>query len=276
MGCVKQPDPDFRIYDDLMTTDRAKSLISGDLPSSSPRFFVLIPCAGQGSRAQTPMAKQYQTLLGQPMVRHTVQAFRAVKDRLAALWVVIAPADDVFLNVFPDYNAEGEMLLAGGGNTRAATVLNGLKAMVNHRPDGAALTDWVLVHDAARCLITPAQILALIEACQHDEVGGLLAQKLPDTLKSEAGGRVAATIDRSDKWLAQTPQMFRIGALIAALEQAGDGVTDESSAIEAMGLSPKLVPGSAQNFKVTYPEDFALAEAILQSRAARSFERFAK
>ncbi|WP_332776252.1 2-C-methyl-D-erythritol 4-phosphate cytidylyltransferase [Polaromonas sp.] len=259
-----------------MTTDRAKSLISGDLPSSSPRFFVLIPCAGQGSRAQTPMAKQYQTLLGQPMVRHTVQAFRAVKDRLAALWVVIAPADDVFLNVFPDYNAEGEMLLAGGGNTRAATVLNGLKAMVNHRPDGAALTDWVLVHDAARCLITPAQILALIEACQHDEVGGLLAQKLPDTLKSEAGGRVAATIDRSDKWLAQTPQMFRIGALIAALEQAGDGVTDESSAIEAMGLSPKLVPGSAQNFKVTYPEDFALAEAILQSRAARSFERFAK
>ena len=81
---------------------------------------------------------------------------------------------------------------------------------------------------------------------------------------------MAATIERSDKWLAQTPQMFRIGALIQALEQAsrvaGSAVTDESSAMEAMGLAPRLVAGSAQNFKVTYPEDFAQAEAILLSR----------
>jgi 2-C-methyl-D-erythritol 4-phosphate cytidylyltransferase/2-C-methyl-D-erythritol 4-phosphate cytidylyltransferase/2-C-methyl-D-erythritol 2,4-cyclodiphosphate synthase len=123
-----------------------------------------------------------------------------------------------------------------------------------------------LVHDAARCLITPEQINALITACEGDAVGGLLAHKLPDTLKSEAGGRVAATLDRHDKWLAQTPQMFRIGPLIEALQQAGDGVTDESSAMEAMGLRPLLVPGSAQNFKVTYPEDFALAEAVLLAR----------
>jgi 2-C-methyl-D-erythritol 4-phosphate cytidylyltransferase len=124
----------------------------------------------------------------------------------------------------------------------------------------------VLVHDAARCLITPAQIQTLIDSCQHDEVGGLLAHPLPDTLKSEAQGRVVTTIDRSGKWLAQTPQMFRIGALRAALERAGNTVTDESSAMEAMGLAPKLVPGNAQNFKVTYPEDFALAQAILLSR----------
>jgi 2-C-methyl-D-erythritol 4-phosphate cytidylyltransferase len=89
---------------------------------------------------------------------------------------------------------------------------------------------------------------------------------LPDTLKSAAKGRVLATLPRSDKWLAQTPQMFRIGSLMEALELAGDAVTDESSAIEAMGLSPRLVPGSAQNFKVTYPEDFALAQAVLQIR----------
>jgi 2-C-methyl-D-erythritol 4-phosphate cytidylyltransferase len=127
----------------------------------------------------------------------------------------------------------------------------------------------VLVHDAARCLITPAQIDQLIDACEHDEVGGLLAHKLPDTLKQEAGGRVAGTLDRSDKWLAQTPQMFRIGLLAQALgaaRSAGTPVTDESSAIEALGLSPRLVAGSAQNFKVTYPEDFALAEAILLNR----------
>jgi len=79
-------------------------------------------------------------------------------------------------------------------------------------------------------------------------------------------GRVAMTVDRADKWLAQTPQMFRIGVLLNALKHAGAAVTDEASAIEAMGLSPLLVPGNAQNFKVTYPEDFALAAASLNSR----------
>jgi len=128
------------------------------------------------------------------------------------------------------------------------------------------------VHDAARCLITPQQIDALIDACEHDTVGGLLALPLPDTLKSEVAGRVAATVDRADKWLAQTPQMFRIGALADALQRAAAdgfaGITDESSAMEALGHRPRLVRGSAQNFKVTYPEDFALAEAILRSRTA--------
>jgi 2-C-methyl-D-erythritol 4-phosphate cytidylyltransferase len=123
-----------------------------------------------------------------------------------------------------------------------------------------------LVHDAARCLVTLEQINALIDACQHDAVGGLLALRLPDTLKQELGGRVAQTVDRTDKWLAQTPQMFRVGALQQALRAAGDAVTDESSALEAMGAHPLLIDGSAQNIKVTYPADFALAEAVLQSR----------
>jgi 2-C-methyl-D-erythritol 4-phosphate cytidylyltransferase len=138
--------------------------------------------------------------------------------------------------------------------------------MLEQQPGGADQNDWVLVHDAARCLVTPEQVRALINECRNDAVGGLLAQKLPDTLKTERDGRVASTVDRSDKWLAQTPQMFRIGALIDALQQAGDAVTDESSAMEAAGLSPRLVNGSAQNFKVTYPEDFALAEAIFERR----------
>jgi 2-C-methyl-D-erythritol 4-phosphate cytidylyltransferase len=133
---------------------------------------------------------------------------------------------------------------------------------------GAAASDWVLVHDAARCLITPTQIDALIDACVGDPVGGLLALKLPDTLKREEAGRVAQTVDRGDKWLAQTPQMFRIGALMEALQAAGDAVTDESSAMEFVGQAPLLVEGSAQNFKVTYPQDFALAQAVLLSRVA--------
>ena len=259
---------DFRIYDDLMTTARKKPQPAG----SGPRLFALIPCAGNGSRAGTAGPKQYQTLHGRAMVWHTLQAFRALAPVLAGLWVVISPDDDGFMQACPDFTAANEKLLCQGGATRAATVLNGLKAMLSEatdtNTDAASAADWVLVHDAARCLITPAQIMALIDACRDDAVGGLLAQKLPDTLKIGASGRVLATIDRSDKWLAQTPQMFRIGALITALEAAGDAVTDESSAIEASGLAPRLIAGSAQNFKVTYAEDFALAEAILGHRTA--------
>jgi 2-C-methyl-D-erythritol 4-phosphate cytidylyltransferase len=147
--------------------------------------------------------------------------------------------------------------------------LNGLNYL---QTQGAAAHDWVLVHDAARCLVTPAQIEALIAACENDPVGGLLAHRLADTLKQAASERVAATLDRSDKWLAQTPQMFRIGVLQQALVQAGDQVTDEASAIEALGHAPLLVPGGAQNFKVTYPEDFALAEAVLAARQRKMNE----
>ncbi len=229
-----------------------------------PRIFALIPCAGNGSRAGTDGPKQYRALHGKAMVGHTIEAFRALGEQLDGLYVVISADDANFAAACPDFGAVNEVLLKHGGASRAASVLNGLKAMLGH----AAATDWVLVHDAARCLITPAQVTALVDACSDDKVGGLLAQKLPDTLKSGASGRVSGTLDRSDKWLAQTPQMFRIGALIAALEAAGDAVTDESSAMEFAGLSPLLVPGSAQNFKVTYPEDFALAEAILAGRQA--------
>ena len=195
------------------------------------------------------------------MVLHTLAAFAGVK-RLEKTLVVVAP-NDVFFDALPE---KSFAVAACGGASRADSVRQGLDAL---QQAGAEADDWVLVHDAARCLVTPDQINQLIDACQHDDVGGLLAHKLPDTLKCEVAGRVAATLDRSDKWLAQTPQMFRIGLLIHALdaaETAGNVVTDESSAIEALGLAPKLVAGSAQNFKVTYPEDFALAEAILLSR----------
>jgi len=250
--------------------------------AAKSRIFVLIPCAGRGARAGLPeihavagRPKQYQAIAGTPMIIHTVQAFRALGSALAGVWLVIAPDDRDFEDVFPGFNAAGEQLLRVGGATRAASVQNGLQALLTS-PGAADANDWVLVHDAARCLITPEQIQALISSCRGDAVGGLLAQPLADTLKSEqsepleeGGARVNTTLDRAGKWLAQTPQMFRIGALLQALELAAhDGctVTDESSAMEALGLSPKLVRGSALNLKITYPEDFALAEAILVSR----------
>lgn len=229
--------------------------------SPKPRCFALIPCGGVGSRAGEGLPKQYRPIAGQPMVVHTLAAFSAVA-RVAAKWVVIAPQDDWFERCvnLPDATFS---VAPCAGNTRAQTVFRGLNTLLEQ---GAAPADWVLVHDAARCLITPAQIDAVIDACLGDEVGGLMALKLADTLKQESAGRVSATVDRADKWLAQTPQMFRIGALRTALQQAGDTVTDEASAMEQMGLAPKLIAGSAQNFKVTYPEDFALAEAVLLSR----------
>ena len=230
--------------------------------ATEPRCFALLPCAGSGSRAGTALPKQYQVVAGQPMVRHTLAAFAAV-PRIASVLVVVAPGDATL-------QPEGASvsIAACGGATRAGSVFNGLKAL---REQGATAQDWVLVHDAARCLVTPALIDALIDACLPDAVGGLLALPLPDTLKqATAGGRAAATIDREGKWLAQTPQMFRIGLLQQALAAHAAtgfaGITDEASAIEAAGHAPLLVRGSAQNVKVTWPEDFALAEAVLRSR----------
>ena len=195
------------------------------------------------------------------MVLHTLAAFAGVA-RLTECLVVVAPGDD-FLRL----DDPRTVVAPCGGPSRADSVCNGLAHLLAH---GAQAHDWVLVHDAARCLVTPAQIDALIDACREDPVGGLLALPLADTLKRAEDGRVAATLDRGDKWLAQTPQMFRIGPLAAALRLAlqadAAAITDEASAMEAAGHRPLLVRGSAQNFKVTYPEDFALAEAILRSR----------
>lgn len=240
------------------------------MPSTSenPRFHALIPCAGTGSRAGTSVPKQYQTVAGQPMVMHTVQALAQVQQ-ITQGWVVLSPGDDF---VWPDGALWPERFtrLTCGGATRAESVFNGLSAML---AAGVTPQDWVLVHDAARCLVTPEAVSLLIEVCRDDPVGGLLALPLPDTLKTQKSGdvpRVKATVPREGKWLAQTPQMFRVGALHQALAQAAGagfaGITDEASAMERQGLSPRLVPGSAMNLKVTYPADFAFAEAVLKAK----------
>ena len=215
-----------------------------------------MPAAGTGSRAGTAQPKQYEPLGGGLLIHHTLAALAAVQ-RLSSILVVVAPGDARL------QSGERFRVSACGGATRAESVANGLADLKAH---GAGDDDWVLVHDAARCLVTPAQIDRLIDACQGDEVGGLLAQPLADTLKEEEGGRVARTLARDRKWLAQTPQMFRLALLRRALEHAGDAVTDEASAVEAIGLRPRLVAGSPHNFKVTWPEDFSLAEAVLRSR----------
>ncbi len=228
-------------------------------------FHALIPCAGSGSRAGTAQPKQYAPLAGQPLVMHTVQALARV-PQIATGWLVLSPSDGF---AWPEAGWPAHFRrVPCGGASRAESVFQGLQAML---AAGVDSQDWVLVHDAARCLVQPDQVARLMAQCRDDAVGGLLALPLPDTLKSEAGGRVSATVPREHKWLAQTPQMFRLQALHDALAGvAGSGfagITDEASAMERLGLKPRLVEGSAQNFKVTYPADFALAEAVIRSRA---------
>ncbi len=209
--------------------------------------------------------KQYVDIAGQALVAHTLEALMQV-PRLSATLVVLAPDDEEFESEVPGFTGDAAWVARCGGVSRAATVARGLAELQRR---GAADDDWVLVHDAARCLLRSAWVDRLIDACLGDEVGGLLALAVADTLKSETGGRVDATVPRQGKWAAQTPQMFRIGPLRRALEQANGDVTDESSAVESMGLSPRLVPGEVENFKVTYAADFDLAARLLKTRPAR-------
>ena len=231
--------------------------------TTAPRCFALLPCAGVGSRSGAGLPKQYVSLAGRPMVAHTLAALAEV-SRLAATLVVLAPDDDRFESLVPGFAGERGWVCRRGGAQRADTVVGGLEELLAR---GARGDDWVLVHDAARCLLRPEWVDRLIDACLADAVGGLLALPIADTLKRAEGGRVAETLARDDKWGAQTPQMFRIGMLREAIARAGTAVTDDSSAIEAMGLRPRLVEGDAANLKVTWPSDFTLAERVLAARA---------
>ena len=228
-----------------------------------PRCFALVPAAGVGSRSGAAQPKQYVPLAGRALMAHTLDALQAVPG-LDAVLVVLSPEDDQFEQAVPGFAGERAWVARCGGASRAESVANGLLEL---QARGAQPHDWVLVHDAARCLLRPEWVQALMAACADDEVGGLLALPVADTLKDEAEGRVQATVDRRGKWAAQTPQMFRLGLLQPALRQVGDAATDEASAVEALGHRPRLVAASLENFKVTYPADFELAERLLRSRA---------
>lgn len=235
------------------------------VPPVHPRYFALIPAAGSGKRMGTGTPKQYAPLAGKPLLQHAVQVLCA-HPRIEQVFVVLSPGDERFGAC--DWSACGDRVSAlfCGGETRAASVFNGLLA-ANDAIDGS---DWVLVHDAARPCLRPAEVDRLIAEVGDSEVGGLLAVPVADTLKRANAEREAVqTAAREHLWCAQTPQMFRYRVLIEALRRADiAAVTDESSAVEQTGAKPKLVPGSATNLKVTYPEDLALAELILKSRGA--------
>ena len=217
----------------------------------------LVPAAGSGSRMASQTPKQYLNLAGKPLIWHTLAALSAVAalDRIV---VVISSGFD--WNDFPRLT-----VLRCGGESRAQTVLNGLQALQS------AADAWVLVHDAARPCLDPALVSQMIAELSDHPVGGILAVPVADTLKLAApaadAAHIAHTHPRDGLWQAQTPQMFRLELLTHAL-QAGMGpdITDEASALEKLGLQPRLVMGSPWNLKVTYPQDLLLAELILAAK----------
>lgn len=209
--------------------------------------------------AGTP--KQYATLAGKPMLWHAIRA--VCVPPVQSVFVVLAPGDREFAG--HDWSSLGGKMepLYCGGESRRDSVYNGLvSAMALMDP-----SDWVLVHDAARPCLPKNDLDRLMAEVHSDDVGGILAMPVAETVKTVSEGRIVRTEDRSHLWLAQTPQMFRAGLLAQALQRAKPPVTDEASAIEQLGLRPKVVPGSRENLKVTWPEDVAIAEAILKRRS---------
>lgn len=232
-------------------------------PPRSPRHFALVPAAGTGSRVGADLPKQYLTLDARTILAHSV-ATLARADWIDSVTVVVSPGDTLASVLLRD---EPKARVAPvGGASRRDSVLAGLRAM-SADPD-----DWVLVHDAARPGLSVDDLERLRATLAHDPVGGLLALPVADTVKAQRadGGppaRVARTVPRAGLWLAQTPQMFRHGPLLAALLAHAE-VTDEASAIEADGGVPVLVPGSLANFKVTTAADLALMRRLVGAAAA--------
>ena len=226
------------------------------------RYFALVPAAGSGSRFGSSVPKQYLPLAGRAVLYHTLRQL-AADSRIEQVFVVLAPADTEFRRERWDALEARVRPLYCGGESRAASVFNALLAV----HDAVAGDDWVLVHDAARPCLSAAALDRLIREVGEDDAGGLLAVPVADTLKrGDVDSRVVATERREGLWQAQTPQMFRYGALVEALRRSGPAsVTDEAGAIERLGLKPRLVPGEARNLKITYAQDLELAELILRA-----------
>jgi 2-C-methyl-D-erythritol 4-phosphate cytidylyltransferase len=229
----------------------------------SARYWAVVPAAGVGSRMAIDTPKQYLPLAGRTVIEWSLQSLLNCAS-VERVIVAIAPGDVHWPTLACASNAR--VRTAIGGAERASSVLNGLNAL----SADAHENDWVLVHDAARPCLMHDDLMRLLDELASDPVGGLLAVPVADTLKAaDSEQRVSKTVPREHLWRALTPQMFRYGVLRRALqtaEEKGIAVTDESSAVEALGFKPRLIAGRADNIKITVPEDLQTAERILQAR----------
>ncbi len=221
------------------------------------QFIAVVPAAGVGARMGAAIPKQYLTLQGKTVIEHTLTVLLS-HPRIAQVVVALGPQDDWFADL--PVAQEPSLLRVAGGKERADSVLAGLQLCQDY--------NWVLVHDAARPCLTHADIDSLINTALKSEHGAILGCQVRDTMKrTDADGNIIATVEREQLWHALTPQMFPVALLTDALTKglaAAGNITDEASAIEYLGLSPKMVVGRADNIKITRPEDMPLAELYLQ------------
>lgn len=225
----------------------------------NPNVWVVIPAAGAGLRMGSLLPKQYMPVLGQSVLEHSLAHFINRSD-IAGVVVSLAEDDPYWPELhFPGKEALYQVI---GGSDRAISVRNALRLLESM----AKPNDWVLVHDAARPCLRDSDLDSLISSLYTDPVGGVLAVPVRDTIKRVKGNEIEQTLDREELWQAQTPQMFRLGILMAALDlafSAGHHVTDEASAMELAGWRPRIVAGHSDNLKITHPEDVPLAEFLL-------------
>ncbi len=230
---------------------------------TTPRVHALIPAAGRGKRYGGDVLKQYLPISGRAVLAHSIRAFQ-FHPLITSITVVLAEDDQWFKSAVDPLAAAVETVV--GGETRAHSVRNGLSYLADEYSD----SDWALVHDGARPCLSPDCLDRLLEQGLRSPDGAILAIPVDDTLKREGGARdITATVDRSGLWAAQTPQLFRIGALADAIDAAhreGCEITDESSAMEFVGARPKLVMGSVANIKITHGSDLAFAETWLERK----------
>ncbi|MEN8175639.1 MAG: 2-C-methyl-D-erythritol 4-phosphate cytidylyltransferase, partial [Pseudomonadota bacterium] len=218
-------------------------------------LWAVVPAAGVGRRVGGETPKQYLPLAGRSVIDHSIAPLIDHPD-IEAVCVALGPEDPWWPST--DYSRHPGVLTVTGGEERVHSVRNALEAVAAR----SAPEDWVLVHDAARPNLRAADLDHLIDVLRDHVVGGVLGMPVRDTMKrADAEGVVRATVSREGLWHAFTPQMFRIGVLIEAIDRgfaAGFAMTDEASAMEAAGHAPLMVAGHADNLKITHPEDLPL------------------
>jgi len=230
------------------------------------RIWAVVPAAGVGRRMGSHVPKQYLNLAGKPVIQHTLERLLGA-GVFTGLVIALGEEDEYWHDLPSVLRARCRTVV--GGAERSDSVCNALAELIQHEDAG----DWVMVHDVARPCIHAESLQKLIATVTAHPVGGILAVPATDTLKQVTGQTIHTTIDRSRIWQAQTPQMFRLGTLHDALQQAaakGYPVTDEASAMEALGLQPCVVEGRRDNLKITMPEDIALAEYFLAQQPVMS------
>lgn len=221
----------------------------------------LIPAAGIGARFGADKPKQYVEIGSKTVLEHTIGIFE--RHEAVDLTVVVVSPEDTFADkvqtAFPQVR-----VWKNGGQTRAETVRNGAEKLLEIGL--ASADDNILVHDAARCCLPSEALTRLIEQAGNAAEGGILAISIADTLKRAEGGQISATVERTSLWQAQTPQLFRAGLLHRALAAENlDGITDEASAVEKLGIRPLLVQGDARNLKLTQPQDAYIVRLLLNA-----------